>query len=135
MSETQNWKSPREIRNAIAAHLLLQRKKAVDTFGQCRYRTSGGLQCAVGCLIQQKCYNELIENELISTLVFFLNKDIRSESAVTALLDSLECSGINVRDKAVSAVLIRGQRIHDEYDAAAWPKLIEKWIGEDLEDL
>lgn len=33
--------------------------------GQCRYRSEGGLSCAVGCLIPDEKYNESLEGKTI----------------------------------------------------------------------
>ena len=40
-----------EVFELIKNHLLTQNKKSVDVIGQCMYRNSTGLSCAVGCLM------------------------------------------------------------------------------------
>lgn len=41
-----------EVYDAVARHLLTQNERAVDPItGECKYKTSSGLRCAIGCLI------------------------------------------------------------------------------------
>ena len=50
-----------EIFDEVAAHLLTQKKQAVNDEGVCLYRTPSGLSCAVGCLIPDDLYTPAIE--------------------------------------------------------------------------
>lgn len=45
----------------IATHLLNQGKRAQRLGGGCRYYAPDGLKCAVGCLIDEKHYDENLE--------------------------------------------------------------------------
>ena len=55
--------------NKMFRHLILQGKKAVDPFsGDCRYRTTDGLKCAVGALIPDELYDPGAECWSIETI-------------------------------------------------------------------
>lgn len=45
----------------VIKHLYTQGKPALNNDGECMYRTSEGLMCAVGCLIPDNLYNENME--------------------------------------------------------------------------
>ena len=49
-----------EIFTKVKNHLLTQNRKATE-WGICRYRTTNGLKCAVGCLIPAEEYTDSIE--------------------------------------------------------------------------
>ena len=65
----------------VAAHLLKQNKKAEGpaihvraedieyTEAVCKYRSKGGLKCAVGCLILDEYYDERMEGNSVSQLM------------------------------------------------------------------
>jgi hypothetical protein len=55
--------------NHVALHLMNQKKKAMAANGQCRYRTTDGLRCAVGCLIPEDEYDEHIEESTLNDLI------------------------------------------------------------------
>jgi hypothetical protein len=46
----------------IRAHLIEQRRPAMNRFGGCVYRTNDSLKCAVGCLISDEAYHEGLED-------------------------------------------------------------------------
>ncbi len=50
-----------QIFDAVATHLLSQPGPAMAPAGTCRYRTSDGRMCAVGCLIPDDRYDPGIE--------------------------------------------------------------------------
>lgn len=54
--------SAQEIFNKVAAHLLTQGRPAREE-DRCRYRTTNGLSCAVGCLIPDELYSPSFEGE------------------------------------------------------------------------
>ncbi len=62
--------SPQEIFNLVARHLFQQGKRSLDRTGQsCRYRSAGGLKCAVGILIPDVMYRHSMENLRIHALL------------------------------------------------------------------
>lgn len=50
----------------VAKHLLKQNKKSVNGT-QCMYRSSDGLQCALGCLIPDELYVPSLEGTTLRT--------------------------------------------------------------------
>ena len=56
--------SYQDIYQKSRAHLLTQKKKSADFF--CRYRTTDGLMCAVGCFIPDELYDPGIEGRTVS---------------------------------------------------------------------
>lgn len=69
----------------VVKHLIKQNKKS-DYYGQCVYRSSEGLKCAIGCLIPDKMYSSnletknigaiLIENDEIKELLKGINEQL-----------------------------------------------------------
>lgn len=57
--------SAQEIFERVSNHLLTQRKRSMDEYESCRYRGPGGLKCAVGCVIPDRCYNEEMEGQSV----------------------------------------------------------------------
>ena len=107
-----------DIFNKVYRHLLKQNKKAAkrrtrNQFtgdlheGDCLYRTKGGLQCAVGCLIDDDNYSPRLEghgvgHNTIKHALLRSNKGMRLNTKTRAMLDRL-------------------QMIHDEYRPIEWP--------------
>jgi hypothetical protein len=56
-----------EIFYKVEKHLLKQNKQAMVR-NRCKYRTSSGLSCAVGCLIPDEMYTNKLENRDVSCL-------------------------------------------------------------------
>lgn len=54
--------SAQEIFNKVVAHLLKQGRPAREE-NRCRYRTTDGLSCAVGCLIPDELYSPSFEGK------------------------------------------------------------------------
>jgi len=50
--------------NKVAKHLLTQMKRAVDEDNNCRFRTTEGLMCAVGCLIPPESYRKAFDSTM-----------------------------------------------------------------------
>lgn len=76
-----------EIVNTVYKHLKAQGKQALDSDWNCAYRTASGLKCAIGCLIPDALYTNLIETKLVSSLfkIGFLQKvfpDITEEDVL-----------------------------------------------------
>ncbi len=56
--------------NTIVTHLRKQGERCNDPGGMCLYRGEDGLQCAVGCLIPDDVYSEMMEGAgTITTLM------------------------------------------------------------------
>ncbi len=56
-----------EIYSKVRAHLLTQGQKSRvgGARGSCKYRTPGGLKCAIGCLIPDDCYSPQLEGQIL----------------------------------------------------------------------
>ncbi len=54
-----------EIFETVVRHLHAQGRPAMNG-DNCRYRSSDGLSCAVGCLIPDSCYDSNLENQTSS---------------------------------------------------------------------
>lgn len=91
ISEAQN------IFNTVVAHLRSQGKKAAER-DICKFRTSDGLKCAVGCLIPDNVYSTEIEGQY---LIDVIRELIPQYESYFDLLQGL-------------------QRVHDGYPAAKW---------------
>ena len=88
----------RQIFDRVKAHLLTQRKKAIDETGDCVYLADNGLQCAVGCLIAPDEYSKEMEGlpvyELDKINPSFKNFDLGNseQSTILELLQAIHDS-------------------------------------------
>jgi hypothetical protein len=98
-----------EIFDKVSAHLLQQNKPAMED-GECYYRTSDGLSCAVGCLIAPEVYSEGLEGQ---------------GAAALALRAALRDSGIEPTDKTLT-LLSALQHLHDSSGPHRWPEELPK---------
>ena len=76
--------------------------------GDCLYRTKGGLQCAVGCLIDDDNYSPQLEGH------GFGSSDVN-----LAVRNSNKGIRLNTETKAM---LIRLQTLHDDNKPSNWPE-------------
>ncbi len=73
----------------IRDHLTKQRQQASTSGGTCMYRF-GALSCAVGCLIPDDKYNDIIEGMVLHNVdIFIKGGDRLNKLRATALRDSL----------------------------------------------
>jgi hypothetical protein len=101
----------REIFDEVKNHLLKQRANSAGLgLGGCRYR-SGGLKCAIGCLISDVHYDEKMEG-------FNLHNRVPRK----AVADSL---GINDDDLPID-MLLDLQKLHDEYCPEDWADKLDR---------
>lgn len=104
---TPNLVTQQETFDTVVAHLRGQNKKAVDSAtGECRYRASEGLKCAVGCLIPDEEYNSTLESCSIGSLCH--------ENRLPPSLRQHDFS-----------LLADLQVIHDHYSVDAWEERFE----------
>jgi hypothetical protein len=99
-----------EIFDKVAKHLLGQGKRAInEETDECCYHT-GGLSCAVGCLITSDAYHTRLEGNTI-----------KSSMVQKALAQSL---GLEITDFGeVFIDLLRDlQRIHDDSELENWSR-------------
>ena len=102
-----------QIYNTVRDHLLSQGQRALEVVGgrnTCRYRTVKNgqiLKCAIGCLIDDVYYSELLEG-----------RTIRSESVQGAVAASI---GVALKEIYAEHSFLGGlQRIHDELPLYLW---------------
>ena len=80
-------RTKQEVFDTVATHLLTQNQKALNSDGKCRYRTSSGLTCAIGCLFPKNLDVSGIENETVTAVLgskyakFLIISDLVSESS------------------------------------------------------
>jgi len=101
MSKTM-W--AQEILNTIAQHLIKQGQKSRDHGGSCRYRTTAGLKCAVGCLLADDEYCSSMEGRRVDHIEHMLPERLKG----------------HIR------MIRSAQRIHDELAVNEWPGAIRK---------
>lgn len=58
-----------EIYDIVAAHMLKQKSRSVDSGDKCAYRGDDGRKCAAGCLIPDEVYDSKYEDILWQYLV------------------------------------------------------------------
>lgn len=99
-----------EVFTKIAKHLIKQGKKAQKPNSQvCLYR-DGERRCAVGCLIPDRLYSEEMEGHDILEPV---------------IASALRKAGVQVVGQTAT-MLGMLQRIHDTYEIAEWPEMLEQ---------
>ena len=103
----------REIFDRVKTHLLAQGEKALrggEPYGSgkhgsgCAYHAQSGLKCAIGCLITDEAYSEVLEGDTVD------------DFGVRAALES---SGIS-DDPVTLEMLCRLQSIHDDEAPNRW---------------
>lgn len=107
----------------VVEHLLTQKERAIDESGDCRYRTSNGLKCAVGCLIPDENYSINFEGRKVS---FFMLNEILNFEKIEEKLDKWE-------KHHLLDFLLNLQRIHDRMHLNQWYYIFKAFAqGENL---
>lgn len=102
-----------EIFDIVAQHLLTQNEKSYDSVnGWCMYRGPNGTKCAVGVLIADEVYTEVIENE-------------PSDMLFSAYRSILEDSRIDLDSQEIEWLLNDLQFIHDYNECEYWRDNLE----------
>lgn len=117
VTEESKYLDLQTIFDRVTHHLLTQKRQAkedgetpIGVAPTCKYRTSDGLKCAIGCLVTDQYYSP--EMEGISLFTTTSNADC-FQATKKVLLTTLEKSGINIKDDIVFDLLDALQRIHD----------------------
>lgn len=92
-----------EIFDTVSKHLLTQNKKSMGTKG-CAYRGEDGCMCAVGALIRDEFYSEILEGNSVQ---------------VKIVINALELSGLELTE-ATGYLLNRLQLLHDTNEPEDW---------------
>jgi hypothetical protein len=101
----------------VARHLFKQHAKAtivVNDKMPCRYRTSDGFKCAIGCLIDDDNYSEGLERRNVLSIRGAIEKSIGRQLSG----DEYSMAGKEIN------ILYRLQRIHDHHEVREWPQLL-----------
>jgi hypothetical protein len=98
---------PQGVFNFVAAHLLRQRRRALNREGQCQYRAHDGSMCAVGCLIPDAYYDRSMEGRYVSDLAGCLH----------ATQIGVRLGRFMLRH---AALLDELQRVHDRCETPTW---------------
>lgn len=93
-----------EIFDKIVAHLRQQKVRSTED-NVCMYRSTIGLKCAVGCLINDDAYSRDLESKGVGTI------EVRS---------ALLASGIPADDGDTISMLRRLQSTHDDKHPDRW---------------
>ena len=104
-------KTTLEVFNKVSEHLLTQNEKSLGEDEVCAYRNHTGLECAVGCLIDDEFYSEDLE---------YWNLDRNG-----IVSDALEKSGVDMT-REILDLLQRLQKLHDHTEPETWKEELEK---------
>jgi hypothetical protein len=114
----------RKVFKTIATHMLTQNEVSEDDYN-CLYRTSAGLLCAIGILIDNDNYSEELESH-----------DVHNSAVSTAVSRSLGSPPLSSGDRVFLGAL---QDIHDYSVPPEWRKKLNdfsvSYFGKDLEDV
>lgn len=99
-----------EVFNRIAAHLLTQNVRSLDSHGNCMYRGPAGLKCAAGIFIPDSRYCSSLENIGCSAKVI---KNVMEPEVVGAI-----------------DLIREAQSIHDYYDPCEWAEKLKTLAAE-----
>lgn len=105
--------------NAIYIHAQKKERAHDPKTRGCRYRTSDGKKCFVGCLIPDEVYNCGMEGGVPTT-----NEDRFSEPSK---LVSRTLKDIGIDASLFDTHLVYLQRIHDKYDPPYWNELLKEF--------
>lgn len=106
----EGWRfvmNKQEIFNTVVTHLRTQATPAMED-GECRYRAQEDdsiLKCAVGCLIEDKFYEEHLESD-----------DSFSPKVIMAVAKSLNIEETDVPDELLNKL----QSCHDYHSPEEW---------------
>jgi len=95
---TEIW-TKQKLFDTVATHLLTQNEKSIDSHGNCVYRGTKGLKCAIGVLIPDETYSADMEGETAQ--------------------DVLRQCGL-VLDKGANHLAGSLQSLHDKYCVESW---------------
>jgi hypothetical protein len=104
---------PQAVFNFVAAHLLSQRRRAVNHEGQCQYRARDGSMCAVGCLIPGAYCHPAMEGHYVSDLAADLH----------SMMFGWRLGRFLLRHAALVDEL---QRVHDRSEPPTWRRQLVK---------
>ena len=109
-----------EVFNKVEAHLLAQGVKSIRKQSEymCAYRGTGGLSCAVGCLIKDEAYNKGLEG-------IAMWADEKEEDRQTLLEEALINSGIDLKP-TTTHMLSDLQYLHDRKKPKDWKQELQK---------
>lgn len=97
-----------QIFNRVVNHLLNQGEKSTrQKDGICAYRGKNGLQCALGCLIDDKWYSVQYEGKSIGQLV-------------SALAGNEAMPGVDLNSEGTVDLLEALQHVHDVIPIGQW---------------
>lgn len=89
-----------QVFDKVAAHLLTQRRKSIDSESWCKYRDGKGGMCAAGCLIDDAEYTTDMEFHSWNYLYLAQNPGVCKIGHVDLVTDL--------------------QRVHDHFDPKRW---------------
>ncbi len=104
-----------EIFETVKTHLLEQNQKAYNDRDElnCKYKSSNGLKCAIGCLIPDSVYTPIMEGEQVTSLMGRM-----PELKLYLCAEDLpEYAGILLLQKL--------QIVHDQKKVSEWPDELE----------
>ena len=114
----------KKVFKTIATHMLTQNEVSEDS-NHCLYRTTAGLSCAIGIIIDNDNYSEELESH-----------DISHAAVSTAVSKSLGSPPLSSGDRKFLGAL---QDIHDYSVPPRWRKKLNDFsvshFGKDLEDI
>ena len=100
-----NEATSQEVFDFVAKHLLTQNKKSITNIdgviAHCLYKSSNGLNCAIGCLIPKESYDSEIEQMDLSNVLDYFEVDTKHD----ILLESLRL-------------------VHDDQDVENWQEAL-----------
>lgn len=96
-----------EIFDKVASHLLKQNEQSImnDDSSTCAYRGKNNSMCAIGCLIDDKYYDESLEGKSVAFYKVF---------------NALKLSGIEIESRFDTLFLSQLQNIHDSFLPIRW---------------
>lgn len=105
-----------EVFTKVVTHMLKQSKQAREVYnpsssGPCRYRTEGGLMCAVGCLVPDEIYHDSMEGTILHGVIERANEGMLPEPLAQFVKAELEPHVVLLRDL---------QYAHDHFDPEEW---------------
>lgn len=129
--------TPQQAFDRVAKHLLEQGRKSMGTMpdgsSACAYRGEDGTACAVGCLIPDECYDEVLENTVAGALLQAriphhmglapVDRQVRWESSASCVVESL---GGPTEAANLVPLLVRLQEIHDYIGVGFWKESLRE---------
>lgn len=111
-----------QIFDIVTERLLKQARRSTSNGHDCVYRAPDGAKCAAGHLIKDQVYSPEFERRAVPQPHDYMS------GLHLKMVDAFECSGVNLYDPTIYALVGDLQRIHDGYPPTLWRRELRRLV-------